>query len=65
MLINSQIITNLCLDAGVLRTQKAKQYKNQGRVEITNVEYEDKIYMQAVEIESLKEVIYLKETEEK
>lgn len=42
MLINSQIITNLCLDAGVLRTQKAKQYKNQGRVEITNVEYEDK-----------------------
>lgn len=30
-----------------------------------NVEYEDKIYKQAVEIESLKEVIYLKETEEK
>ena len=30
-----------------------------------NVAYEDKIYKQAVEIESLKEVIYLKETEEK
>lgn len=41
MQVNYKIIENLCKDAGERRTQKAKTYKEKGRVEITNVEYEN------------------------
>ena len=42
MLVNSEIIEELCIDAGKERTEKAKTYKNEGRVEINKVEYENK-----------------------
>ena len=42
MLVNSEIIEELCMDAGEERTEKAKKYKNEGRVEINKVEYENK-----------------------
>ena len=42
MLVNPQIIEELCIDAGETRTQKAKKYKNEGRVEISKVEYQNK-----------------------
>ena len=41
MLVNEKIIEELCLDAGTERTQKAKQYQEQGKVTITKVEYEN------------------------
>lgn len=41
MLVNQRILENLCKDAGDIRTQKAKNYKECGRVEITNIEYEN------------------------
>ena len=41
MLVNHKILENLCKDAGEKRTQKARTYKDCGRVEITNVEYEN------------------------
>ena len=41
MLVNHKILENLCKDAGEKRTQKARAYKDSGRVEITNVEYEN------------------------
>ena len=41
MLVNQAVLDNLIHDAGEKRLEKAKQYKEQGRVEITNVEYED------------------------
>lgn len=41
MLVNYKILENLCKDAGEKRVQKARNYKEQGRVEITNIEYED------------------------
>ena len=42
MLVNSNIIEELCKDAGEQRTQKANQYKSQGKVQLTKVTYEDK-----------------------
>ena len=42
MLVNENIIEELCLDAGSTRTQKAKKYQMQGKVLITKVEYENK-----------------------
>ena len=42
MVISSKIINELIKDAGIARETKAIQYKNQGRVEITKVDYEDK-----------------------
>lgn len=41
MLVNQRILDNLCKDAGEKRVQKATTYSEQGRVEITHVEYED------------------------
>ncbi len=41
MLVNSKILENLCKDAGEKRTQKARDYTASGRVEITNMEYEN------------------------
>lgn len=41
MLVNYKILENLCKDAGERRVQKARAYKACGRVEITNVEYQD------------------------
>ena len=41
MLVNHKILECLCRDAGEKRVQKATDYKKQGRVKITNVEYED------------------------
>ena len=42
MLVNHKIIENLIIDAGAARFQRAKAYKNQGRVEIIDSEYKDK-----------------------
>lgn len=42
MTVNPQIIKSLSVDAGVSRAQKARNYKNQGRVEIDKVEYQNK-----------------------
>ena len=41
MLVSPKVIENLSIDAGEARRQKAKAYHEQGRVEITNVEYEN------------------------
>lgn len=41
MLVNQKILENLCRDAGEKRVQKAKEYKDCGRVEITNIEYKN------------------------
>lgn len=41
MLVNQKILDNLCSDAGEKRVQKAKSYKEKGRVQITNMEYKD------------------------
>ncbi len=41
MLVNQKVLENLCKDAGEKRTQKARAYKACGRVEITNIEYEN------------------------
>lgn len=41
MLVNHKILEDLCKDAGEKRVQRARNYKDHGRVEITNVEYED------------------------
>ena len=42
MLVNEKIIEELCNDAGNARVQKAIKYKNQGRVLLTKINYEDK-----------------------
>ena len=42
MQISDKVIEELIEDAGTAREVKAIRYKNQGRVEITKVEYEDK-----------------------
>ena len=42
MLVNENIIEQLCIDARSTRTQKAKKYQMQGKVLITKVEYENK-----------------------
>ena len=41
MVVNPEIIKNLCQDAGEKRTQKARAYKSLGRVEMLNIEYID------------------------
>ena len=41
MIVNPQIIDDLCQDAGEKRTQKARAYKALGRVEMLNIEYID------------------------
>ena len=41
MLVDEQVINNLCNEAGEKRTQKARMYKSLGRAKITNVEYKD------------------------
>ena len=41
MEINKHIIDNLCEDAGVTRTRKAHEYKEEGRVEIIDFEYQN------------------------
>ena len=41
MLVNENIIEELCTDAGSTRTQKAKKYQMQGKVAITKLEYEN------------------------
>ena len=41
MLVNHNIIDNLCKDAGESRTQKALRYKEQERVKIKKYEYEN------------------------
>ena len=41
MLINQSILDNLINDIGEENLQKAKEYERQGRVNITNVEYND------------------------
>lgn len=42
MLVNENIIEELCNDAGYARTEKAKKYKNQEKVQIKKSIYEDK-----------------------
>ena len=42
MLVNGPIIEELIQDAGNARYQKAKDYKNKGKVRIINTEYEDR-----------------------
>ena len=49
MLVNEDIIEQLCIDAGSTRTQKARKYQMMGKVVITKVEYENQTilrYMQ-------------------
>lgn len=41
MLVNDNIIEELCDDAGYARTEKARNYVRQGRVELTKVIYDD------------------------
>ena len=41
MEINKHIIDNLCDDAGASRTRKAHEYKEEGRVEIIDFEYQN------------------------
>lgn len=41
MLVNHKILENLCKDAGENRVQKARNYKDTGRVEIISTEYEN------------------------
>ena len=41
MLVNENVIEQLCVDAGSTRTQKAKKYQMMGKVQITKVEYEN------------------------
>ena len=41
MLVNQKIIENLCNDAGTNRTRKAKEYKEEERVEIEDIEYKN------------------------
>ncbi len=41
MLVNQKIIENLCDDAGTNRTRKAKEYKEEERVEIEDIEYKN------------------------
>ena len=37
MLVNENVIEQLCVDAGSTRTQKAKKYQMMGKVQITKV----------------------------
>ena len=41
MIVNKELLNNLCSDAGEKRTQKARMYKSLGRVEIIDVEYKN------------------------
>ena len=41
MFIKEEIIESLCLDAGEHRVKRAKEYLEQGRVQITEKKYED------------------------
>ena len=41
MIVNKELLDNLCSDAGEKRTQKARMYKSLGRVEIIDVEYKN------------------------
>ncbi len=41
MQVNQEVLDNLCMDAGEKRTQKANNYKDSGKVQITNVEYKN------------------------
>ncbi len=41
MLVNQKIIENLCNDAGTNRTRKAREYKEEERVEIEDIEYKN------------------------
>ena len=41
MLVNENVIEQLCMDAGHARTQKARKYQMLGNVSITKVEYEN------------------------
>ncbi len=41
MLVNQEVLENLCKDAGQKRTQRARIYKLLGRVEIQKVAYQD------------------------
>ena len=41
MLVNENILEQLCMDAGNARTQKAQKYQMQGQVVITKVNYEN------------------------
>ncbi|MBQ2938294.1 MAG: SNF2 helicase associated domain-containing protein [Clostridia bacterium] len=41
MLVNNNIIECLCNDAGETRTQKARKYKEQGKVKLTKANYEN------------------------
>ena len=41
MLVNENVIEQLCIDAGSTRTQKAKKYQMQGKVLITKLGYEN------------------------
>ena len=41
MLVNQKIIENLCNDAGTNRTRKAREYKEEKRVEIEDIEYKN------------------------
>ena len=41
MLVNENVIEQLCMDAGNARTQKARRYQMLGNVSITKVEYEN------------------------
>ncbi len=41
MLVNQNIINSLIKDAGATRYEKAKKYEEQGKVELTNIEYDN------------------------
>ena len=43
MLINKSIIDNLCSDAGISRTKKANEYKEEGKVNIVDYDYQSPI----------------------
>ena len=43
MEINKHIIDNLCEDAGTARTRKAHEYKEEGRVDIIDFEYQNSL----------------------
>ena len=43
MLINKNIIDNLCSDAGISRTKKANEYKEEGKVNVVDYDYQSSI----------------------
>ena len=61
MLVNENVIEQLCMDAGHARTQKARRYQMLGNVSITKVEYENENNFENIKIcyNSIFVIVYL------